>query len=239
MSSTKKEKIAKEEREWNSIDNAVVESNMFLWKYRSQLLSALVIIILLVGGYLGYKYFYVGPKNNEAFAALAKGEEYFQMQQDSLALYGDGNGYVGFDKIIQEYGSTDVGNYTKYLAAVSSYNLGKYDLAQNYAKDFSANDLVLKYQAQSLIGDCLVNEGKVQESISYFMNAAKGYDNQYYSAIAYKKAGLAYKQLKDYENMEKTFQTIKEQFTSGNAATSSPIVLEAQKYIDEAKMLKK
>ena len=239
MSSSKKEKIAKEEREWNSIDNAVVESNMFLWKYRSQLLTGLVILILLVGGYLAYQNFYVDSRNNDAYKVLAKGQDYFSMQQDSLALYGDGNGYNGFEKIIQEYGSTDAGNVAKYLAAISSYNLGKYEQAQNYAQDFKANDLVLKNEVQGIIGDCLVNQGKVKESISYFINAAKGFDNQYYSVIMYKKAGLAYKQLKDYDKMEETFKIIRDQFTTGDVASSSPIVLEAQKYIDEAQMLKK
>lgn len=77
---------------------------MFLWKYRSQLLTGLVILILLVGGYLAYKNFYVDSRNNDAYKALAKGQDYFSMQQDSLALYGDGNGYNGFEK---SYKSTD------------------------------------------------------------------------------------------------------------------------------------
>lgn len=238
MSLSKKERIAKEEKEWNSIDNAVVESNMFLWKYRTPLITGLVIVILIIGGFLAYKHFYVVPRNNSASKALAPGQNYFAQQNDSLALYGDNNGYIGFEKIITEYGSTDAGNVAKYLAAVSAYNLGDYNKAKTYAQDFKASDLVLQYEAQALIGDCLMNEGKTEDAITYFLRAAKGFDNPYYSPIMYKKAGLAYKQLKNYDKMAEMFQTIKDQFTTGNEQTSSPIVLEAQKYIDEAKMLK-
>lgn len=237
--SSKKDKIAREERDWDRIDEAVADSGLFLGKNMKPILTGIGIVVVIACLYLGYKYFVVAPKNIEALNAMSTGENYFKMGQDSLAFYGDSNGYIGFEAIIKEYGSTEAGNAAKFYAAVSAYNLGAYDKAKAYAEDFSANDLVLQYEAKAIVGDCLANEGKLKEAIPYFIKAAEGLDDVYYSPIMYKKAGLVYKELKDYDKVIEIFTLIKDKYTTTNVATNSPIIKEANKYIEEAQLLKK
>lgn len=236
--SSKKDKIAREERDWNKIDEAVTDSGLFLGRNMKAILTGLGIVLVVACLYLGYKYFIIAPKNVEALNAMAVGQNYFKTAQDSLALNGDGNGYVGFEKIIAEYGSTNAGNAAKFYAAVCAYNLGDYNKAMTYAQDFSSSDLVLQYEAKAIVGDCLVNEGKIKEAIPHFIKAAEGLDNIYYSPVMYKKAALAHKELKEYDKVIEIFTLIKNKYSTSSEYTDSPIVREASKYIEEAQLLK-
>lgn len=230
--SKKKQAELREEKDWEKIDSAVYKSENFIEKYQKQLLIALGIIVVIACGYIGYKHFISGPKAKEAQVALYKGEMYYRNGQDSLAIYGDNNGYVGFESIINEYGSTQPGKLAKLYAGISYANLGQYDKALEYLKGFDSNDLILSQLVNSTIGDCLANTGKAEEAISYFIKAAKGVDNEIQSPILYKKAGLIYRDLGQYDKVIETFTTIK------NKYANSQYAFEADKYIEEANVLK-
>lgn len=232
MSSKKKQAEIREEKDWEKIDSAVFESESFLVKYRKQILIAIGIVVVVVCCYLGFKHFYLTPKNNEAQIALFKGQQYFSLGQDSLAIYGDANGYIGFESIINEYSSTDAGNLAKLYAGISYANLGKYDQALNYLKGFSVNDKIFSHLINGTIGDCLDNTGKSDEAISYYIKAAKGLNNSVQSPILYKKAGLIYRNQGNYDKVIEVFTTVKDQYMN------SPIAMEADKFIDEANLLK-
>lgn len=232
MSSKKKQAEIREEKDWEKIDSAVRESENFIEKYQKQLLIGIGVVVVIVCGYLAYNHFIAGPKNTEAQVAMFKGEGYFRAGQDSLALYGDANGYVGFEAIIQDYGSTDAGNLAKLYAGICYSNLGKYEEALKYLKGYSGNDKILSQLVNGTIGDCLDNTGKSDEAVSYFMKAAKGVDNAVQSPILYKKAGLIYRNQGNYDKVIEVFTTVKNQYMN------SAVAMEADKYIDEANLLK-
>lgn len=232
MSSKKKQQIKEEEKDWERIDEAVVSSERFLEKYQNQILIAIGIVVVIGLGIWAYGHFYLEPKNKEAQAALFKGEHYFQVQEDSLAIYGDGNGYIGLEAIISEYGSTKTGNLAHYYAGVSYSRLGKYEQAIAHLKGFSTDDDLIVAAAQGVLGDCSANTGKIEDAANYFMDAATKADNVVQSPVYYKKAAIAYRELKNYDKVIEIFTTLK------NNYISSPEGAEADKYIDEAKLLK-
>ncbi|MBD8388007.1 tol-pal system YbgF family protein [Dysgonomonas sp. BGC7] len=232
MSSKKKQAELNEEKDWEKIDTAVHESEHFIEKYQKQIFAVIGVVVLVVCGYLAFNHFYLTPKNEEAQAAIFKGEQYFRTGQDSLAIYGDGKGYVGFETIISEYGSTSAGNLAKFYAGVSYANLGKYEQALTMLKDYSGKDKIIAQSVNGTIGDCLDNTGKTEEALSYYLKAAKGVDNAVQSPIFYKKAGLIYRDQANYDKVIEVFSTIKNQYMG------SPLAMEADKYIDEANLLK-
>lgn len=232
MSSTKKERELHEEKEWDKVDEAVFASGSFLYKYQKQILIAVAAIVVVVGGYLAYKQFVVAPKNAEAQIAMFRGQDYFQAGMDSLALNGDGNGYIGFIGIIDEYGSTPAGDLAKAYAGLSYARLGQYDNALTYLNKFKGGDVMVTPAIKSAIGDCLVNTGKVEEAASHFEKAAKEADDALLSPIFYKKAALVYRDLKKQDKVIELFTKIK------NDYMSSPESMDAQKYIEEATILK-
>lgn len=232
MSSKKKQEIEKEERDWNRVDDVVFESGSFLIKYQKQLLIGVGALVLIVCAFLAYKNFYLKPQTEEAQAAIFKGEQYFQMQQDSLALFGDGNGYIGFENIINEYSSTKVADLAKYYAGISYSRLGRYDEAINYLKSFTGGDKMVTYAAKGALGNCYANTGKLDDAAKSFIDAAKGADDVLLTPVFYKKAAMIYRDLKNYDKTAELFTLIK------NNYMNSPEAVEADKYIDEANMLK-
>lgn len=232
MSSKKKQEIAKEEKDWNRVDDVVFKSESFLLKNQKIILGVIGIAAIIVCGFFAYKTFYLTPKTEEAQVAIFRGEQYFQNQQDSLALYGDGNGYLGFISIINEYGSTKPGDLAKYYAGICYARTGKYEEAINYLKDFKGGDELLTYAAKGAIGDCLVNTGKTEEAIKYYMDAAKGSDNALTSPANYKKAAMVYRDMKNYDKVIELYTLIKNNYMTSMEAS------EADLYIDEANLLK-
>lgn len=220
------------QNEWEKIDQAVMESGQFADKNLNKILTVVAVIVVVVCGYLAYNQFIAGPKEKAAQEAMFKGEQYFRANRDSIAVAGDGNGYIGFEGIINEYGSTDAANVAKLYAAISYARMEQYEKALEYAKAFSANDEILQHLAQGTIGDCLVNTGKAEEAIPYFIKAAKGADNMIQSPIMYKKAALIYRELGQQDKVIELFSIIK------NNYMESPLAPEADKYIEEAQLAK-
>lgn len=229
---TKKERERLEEQDWNKIDETVYKSGSFLMKYRNQMLIGIGVVVLLVGIYWAYNSLYVGPKNKTAQTAMFKGEQYFQSGMDSLAVYGDGNSFVGFEAIIDEYGSTKAGDLAKAYAGISYARMGKYEQALDRLRAFKGGDPMITPAVHGAIGDCLVNTGKAQDAVSYFEKAAKESDSQLLSPIYYKKAALIYLDLKNYDKVIDLFTKIKNDYIVSAEAG------EADKYIQEATILK-
>ena len=232
MSSNKKQQTLNEEKNWERIDDAVISSEHFMERYKKQLLIGVGAVVIIVLGIWSYTQFYLGPQNKEAQAAIFKGEQYFENSQDSLAIYGDGNSYKGFESIINEYGSTKAGNLARYYAGVSYSRLGKYEQAISHLKSFKGGDEMITYTAQGLLGDCLVNTGKLEEAAKRFADVAKSANNDMLSPIYYKKAGIVYRELKNYDKVVEVFTTLK------NNYLNSPESADIDKYIEEAKLLK-
>lgn len=232
MTSKKKQAELNEGKDWEKIDSAVHESEHFIEKNKKQLLIGIAAIVLVVCAYLAYNQFYANPKNKEAQVAIFQGEQYFRNGQDSLAIFGDANGYVGFESIISEYGSTKAGQLAKFYAGVSYANIKQYDKALEHLKSYSGSDKIVSQLVNGTIGDCLDNTGKSDEAVSYYIKAAKAVDNSSQSPILYKKAGLIYRNQGNYDKVIEVFTIVKNQYGS------SPVAGEVDRYIKEATLLK-
>ena len=78
-----------------------------------------LVIVLIIAGYLGYKYGYQGPREENASEQIFKAQIQFERDSFALALESPGEGYEGFLDIIDNYGGTKVANTAKYYAGVS------------------------------------------------------------------------------------------------------------------------
>jgi len=233
MSSKKKQAELREEKGWESVDNAVIQSQSFLEKYTNQILAVIGIGVVIACAYLAYQHFYVTPKTEEAQKAIYKGQQYFEIGNDSLALNGDANGYLGFLKIADEYSSTKTGNLANAYAGLCYTRLGNYDKALEYLKSYSSSgDKLVSDLVQGAIGDCLASQGKGKEAISYFMKAGKSLDNLVHTPMLYKKAAIIHRENGDYDKVIELFTIIK------NDYANSPTAAEADKYIEEAQLMK-
>src|SRR6476661_8689448 len=102
----------------------VVERARDFWSQNSRPLTiALIALIVLMGGYLAYKYLYQKPREQKAAEAIFKAQEYYGVDSFRLALNGDGLN-PGFLKIASNYGGTKAGELSHFYAGASYLQLG-------------------------------------------------------------------------------------------------------------------
>jgi tetratricopeptide (TPR) repeat protein len=149
-----------------------------------------------------------------------------------LALFGNGNDYIGFESIIDRYKGTKTADLAHAYAGISYSRIGNNEKALEHLKKFKGGDLLITPAVTGAIGDVYMNMGQPDQAISNFLKAAKEADNEMLSPIYYKKAGEAYLSKADYDKAIEIFTQIKETYLN------SPESREADKFIQQAQFLK-
>lgn len=200
----------------------------FFERNQSLILGGITLLVLLLGGYLAYKYAYQAPREKAGMEAMYKAENQFKRDSFALALDNPGAGFEGFLDIIDNYSGTKAANLAKYYTGVSYLNLGKYEAAIDYLKDYSANDDVTPISKNGAIADAYAELGDFDQAKSYYKKAV-GYDNDLLTPYYLNKLSLL--ALKNGNNSEakEYYQTISTDYPK------APEAVEAKKYI---KMLK-
>lgn len=157
-------------------DDAAERALGFWEKNNKSILILLSIIIIAIGGYFGYKYFFKLPEEEKAIEAIAPAQQYFAQDSLNLALNGDGKN-AGFLKVISKFGGTASGNLAKLYAGESYLQLGDYNNAVKYLKDFNANGSV---QTQALVygllGDAYSELKKNDEAVESYKKASSAFE---------------------------------------------------------------
>ena len=139
-----------------AIESALGRTEEFFMRNGKLLLTILAVIIVVVGGYFGYKYLYIGPRAEKAGAAMFAAEQQFAVDSFALALNGDGS-TEGFLQIIDKYGNTPQGNIARHYAGVCYLRLGDYESALSYLGQYKATEgapnTVINAQNLGLQGD--------------------------------------------------------------------------------------
>ncbi|RPH25580.1 MAG: hypothetical protein EHM93_19870 [Bacteroidales bacterium] len=200
-----------------SVENALTKTEHFIETNQKSLTIIIIAILVVVGGYLGYKKLYLAPMEVKAQSQIFAAEQYFERDSFKLALNGDGN-YLGLLDIIDKYSPTETANLAHYYAGISYRGLGKYQEAISYLKKFNAGDLIVTPIAFGAIGDCYVDLNNLSEGIDYYEKAATYRDNEFTSPLFLKKAGVVYEELKKYDKAIKLYEQIKENYPKSTEA---------------------
>lgn len=156
-----------------AIASAIGRVEAFIMRNSRSLLTALGVVIIVVGGFFGYKYLVAVPRMEKASAMMFAAEQQFAQDSFKLALNGDGN-FAGFLQVIEKYGSTGTGNVARHYAGICYLRLGQYQEALDYLTQYkgSTDDVpsaLLAAQNYGLRGDVYVQMGDYAE-------AAKSYE---------------------------------------------------------------
>ncbi len=173
-------------------------------------LGVLGAIVLIVGGYFGYRY-YLNGQDAQAQKEMFQAVRYFEADSLNLALKGDGNN-LGFEQIIEDYSGTDAANLANFYAGVISLKQGKYPLAILYLEDFKSNDLLVQPRAFSLIGDAYMEQKKYEEAAKFYGKASSHSPNKYFTPTYLMKEALAYEKLNKNDKAKEAYQKIIDQF---------------------------
>jgi tetratricopeptide (TPR) repeat protein len=159
-----------------STEEKVVDSARDFWgKNNKAITIVLAGLALVVGGYFAYTKLFRGPQEVKAAEAIWKAEDYFRQDSFNLALNGDGIN-AGFLKAIKNHSGTKAGNLAKFYAGACYVQLGDFNNAIKYLKDFSTNQVEVEIRATGLLGDAYAELGKKQDAIDYYKKAGTLYD---------------------------------------------------------------
>ena len=201
-----------------AIASAIGRVEAFIMRNSRSLLTALGVVIIVVGGFFGYKYLVAVPRMEKASAMMFAAEQQFAQDSFKLALNGDGN-FAGFLQVIEKYGSTGTGNVARHYAGICYLRLGQYQEALDYLTQYkgSTDDVpsaLLAAQNYGLRGDVYVQMGDYAEAAKSYAQAVATSSDPLTAPYYLKKAGEVYEKLGDnakalaaYEAVEVDYPT--------------------------------
>lgn len=192
------------------LEHALSNSEKFIEKNQKMITNITLGIIVLILAFMAYNRYIAAPKNIEAQSQLFAGEMLFQKDSFNIALEGDGN-FMGFEYVIDKYGSTPSGNLAKYYSGICYFNMGDYDMAIKYLNKFKADGTMMPPIKEGAIGDCYIEMGDYDKAIVAFKKAAS-FDNDFTVPIYLKKCGIAYEANGEPEKAIECYKTIKAKF---------------------------
>jgi hypothetical protein len=200
----------------NETDDAakIVNTAKGFWEnYSRPIIYVASAIILLIGGYYGYKYLYAAPQQEKAADALWHAQQYFEADSVKLALNGDGQ-FPGFEKVAKTYGGTKSGKLAKFYAGICYLKLKDYNKAVTYLKDFSTDAKEIQTIAYARLADAYSELNKNEEAIEYYAKAGHYYPEQEsLSAENLFRAGLKSEILGKNDDAIKFYKEIKEKYS--------------------------
>ncbi len=143
-----------------------------------------IAVIVLVAGFLIYKYMFQVPKNEKANDIVFVTQKYFSdftnaSDSDSSkaliaakVLNGDGVN-PGALKIMNDYSGSDAANLCEYYAGACYLHIGQFDKAIKYLKAFDADGATqIKSRTLGMLGDASAELNKNDDALSYYKKAA-------------------------------------------------------------------
>jgi len=204
-------KKATDQDQLETVENALSKTEHYIEENQKSLTIILLAIVIIVGGYIGYKRFVEAPKENEALQQMWMAEQYFARDSFNLALNGDGN-YLGFLDIIDEYSITKSANLANYYSGICYLHLGQYEKAIEYLKKFESDDKMVAPVAFGAIGDAYMELNNTSEAASFYKRAANDYLNNFTTPLYLMKLGFVYEQTGDLEDALEVYQQIEKEY---------------------------
>ena len=193
----------------------------FIEKNQLLLIGVVAGLVLLIGGYIAYKYLYMGPRQTEALEKMYRAEQQFAQDSFALALQNPGGGYDGFLGIIDNYGGTKAANLAKYYAGVCYLNLGRYQDAIDYINDFSADGKVTPITKYGTLGDAYSELNDFESAINNYKRATNQDANDVLTPYYLEKLGLLLRKQGDTDGANDAFQRIKDEFPGSSISANA------------------
>ena len=204
-------------------EQQITKTEAFFEKNKKALIGCVVAVIVIIAGIILCNTYYLKPRAEKASTELAKSQELFDQQQYEKAL-------PGFQKVADEYGSTDAGNLAQLYIGICQANLGKWQEAVNALESFSGqDDQMISPAAEGALGNAYANLNQLDKAVEHLKKAAKMADNNTLSPAFLIQAGeILESQGKKAEALE-LYQQVKEKYVNSMQYQS------IDKYIERAK----
>ena len=187
------------------------KSEAFVIKHKKAIIIAAIALLAVIAGIFAYKA-YTGPREEKASTALARGQEYFNMEQFDKALNGDSTGFVGFAKLASELGG-DAGNLANLYAGLCYAQMEKWQEAISFIEKFDAkDDQMISPAALGALGNAYAHVDQLDKAVETLKKAAEKADNNSLSPTFLVQAGEILESQGKKEEALKLYQTVKDKY---------------------------
>jgi TolA-binding protein len=200
----------------------------FWSQYNKPILIGGGAILLLLGGFFGYKKFVKEPNERKAADAVFKSHDYYMTDSTRLSLNGDGR-FPGAPKVADQYGDTKAGNLAKFIAGANYLKMEDYKNAEKYLEDFSSDSKMVQARAYKLLADTYAAQGKNDEALKYYTKAGHHFEEDKTNSPEYLFMGayLAHKVLRNNNEAIDLYKEIKKKYPTSAQS------IEADKHLAE------
>jgi tetratricopeptide (TPR) repeat protein len=207
---TRKKSVKKADETLVDIVEVKEQAEDFFEQYRTIILAGATLLVVVVGGWFAYTNLYKEPRQKEAVEQMFQAQQQFERDSFQLALTNPGGG-KGFLDIAEGYKGTPAANLALYYAGISYLNLGQFDAAIDYLKDFSPAGEVLPAMKFGALGDAHSEKGDFSAAMSYYKKAAAE-KNELITPYYLKKIGMLHERNGDLQAAKKAYQQIKSDY---------------------------
>ena len=188
------------------LQEQVNKAEAFFENYKKAIIICVVALIIIVVGAILCKNYYLEPRENEASTELAKSQELFAQDQFDKAL-------TGFQKVANDYSSTEAGNLAQLYIGLCQANLGKWQEAVNALESFSGKgDAMISPAAEGALGNAYANLNQLDKAVDHLKKAAKLADNNSLSPTFLIQAGEILESQGKKDEALKLYQEVKEKY---------------------------
>lgn len=225
----KNKKTSQANESFKSVESALSRAENFIETHQKAFMYGLGGVLVVVLGVIAYFKLVREPRIEEAWSESYKAEFYFEKDSFNLALNGDG-AFPGFLDIIDDYGSTPMGNAARYYAGVCYMRLGDFESAISELEEFDSKDHMVGPMATNLIGDANMELGNMDEALKLYLEAAESAGNDFLSPVFLMKAGRTCELLGDFKQALEIYKRIESEYYN------TPQQREIEKYIKRVEM---
>lgn len=180
-------------------------------KNRNIIIGIVVVLLLGIGGWFGYKKLYMEPREKQAETKIVTAQKYFSMDSTQLALNGDGVS-SGFLSIINNYGNTASGNMAKYYAGICYLKAKDFDNAIKYLNDYKPGTDELAGMTNVSLGHAYAEKNDYDKAIEYYKKAGDVAKSDFLSPTFYKYAGDLLVVKGDFKGAKEVYEKIKKEY---------------------------
>lgn len=192
------------------IETALGRSEQFIEKHGKKMLIGLIVVVLGVSGYFGYKHLIQAPRMDKAANALYMSQQQFERDSFALAL-------PGFEAVVAEFGGTAQGNLARHYAGICCLYTQKYDQAIEYFSQFNdvdgaAGELITA-QNYGMMGDSYVELKDLAKGVQMYEKAVAYSSNSDTAPVYLKKAALINESLGNNTKALEQYKTIRSNYS--------------------------
>jgi predicted negative regulator of RcsB-dependent stress response len=180
-------------------------------KNQKGIIGVVVAVVVLVGGYFGYKNFVEAPKEEKAASALFSAERWFELDSLNYTLNGDGQ-HPGALTVIKKYDGTKAANLARYYAGMSYLRTGDAKNAIAQLEKFDGKGTPFQYLAYGGLGDAYMETNNAAKGIEMYKKAAANEKDNFITPLYLFRAALANERSGKTDEAKKMYLELKNKY---------------------------